>query len=88
VAGEGDRAAIGLVRAGDDFDERAFAGAVFAEERMDFAGPQIEIDSAQRTHAAVIFDELAKFEKRGGGHTRAVRGWRITRAPLSNKSRG
>jgi hypothetical protein len=88
VAGEGDRAAVGLVRAGDDFDERAFAGAVFAEERVDFAGPQIEIDSAQRTHAAVIFDELAKFEKRGGGHTRAVRGWRITRAPLSNKSRG
>ena len=38
LAGEQDLAAIGLVDAGDDLDQRRFAGAVLAEQRMDFAG--------------------------------------------------
>jgi hypothetical protein len=31
-------AAIRLMGAGDDFDERGFARAVFAEQRVDFPG--------------------------------------------------
>ena len=65
LAGERDRAAVGGVGARDDFDQRAFAGAIFAEQRVDLASTEIKIDSAQGTHAAVIFYELAKGEERG-----------------------
>jgi len=62
---EGDGAGVGLVRAGDDLDERAFAGAVFAEERVHFAGAEIEVDPAERPRAAKGFGELAELEQRG-----------------------
>lgn len=62
LAGECDRAAVGGVGTRDDFDERTFAGPIFAEERVDLAGVEIKIDSTQGTHAAVIFYQLAKSE--------------------------
>ena len=37
--------------AGEDVHQRRFAGAVLAEQRMDLAGPDIEIDVVQRAHA-------------------------------------
>ena len=40
-------AAIRLMDAGQDLDQRALAGAVLAGERMDVAGLQAEIDVAQ-----------------------------------------
>ena len=63
LAGDGDRAGVGLVGAGDDLDERALAGAVFAEERVDLAGVELEIDAAERARAAEGFGELAKLEE-------------------------
>ena len=59
-----NRAAIRRVGARDDFNERAFACAIFAKERVDLAGTKIKIDSAQGAHAAVIFYDLAKGEER------------------------
>ena len=44
-------AGIGRVGAGDDVDQRRLAGAVLAEQHMNFAAPQIEIDAFQRDHA-------------------------------------
>ena len=43
-------AAVGLVRAGDDLDERGLAGAVFAEQRVDFSCPQIKRHTLQCPH--------------------------------------
>jgi hypothetical protein len=54
--------------ASDGFDQRAFTGAVLAEEGVDFAGLQIEVDAAQRAHTAVALHEAAEFEQGGGRH--------------------
>ena len=67
-AADGEGAGVGLVRAGDNFDQRALARAVFAEQRVDFAGLQGEIDPAQGPGAAERFGDGAEFEERGGGH--------------------
>ena len=48
---EGDRAAIGLLRAGEDLEERRLAGAVLAEQRMDLARQHLEVDIVERLHA-------------------------------------
>ena len=48
-------ARIRAIEAGDDFDERRFAGAVLAHQRMDFARLQIERDAVQRPHAGKGF---------------------------------
>jgi hypothetical protein len=37
--------------AGEGVHQRRFTGAVLAEQRMDLAGPHIEIDVVQRVHA-------------------------------------
>ena len=44
-------ARAGRVHAGEDFHQRAFAGAVFAHEGVDFAGTKIEIDRFQHAYA-------------------------------------
>src|SRR3954470_15853238 len=43
TAGEFDGAAVGGVNASQRFDESGFAGAIFAHERVDFAGAQGEV---------------------------------------------
>ena len=43
----------------EDFHERRFARAVLADQRMDLAGMDREIDAAQRLHAAEILDDPA-----------------------------
>ena len=61
-----DRAAIRLMRAGDDFDERGFARAIFAEQRVDFARLQIERHALQRAHRAEGFGDGGELEERRG----------------------
>ena len=56
------------MRAGDDLDERGFARAIFAEQRVDFARLQVKIHAAQRAHAAEGFGEGAEFEQGRGRH--------------------
>ena len=40
------------MHAGDDLHQRAFSRAVFADETMDLAGREREVDAAQRLDAA------------------------------------
>ena len=65
------------MRAGDDLNERAFARAVFAEQGVDLAGLKIEIHAAKRTHATVVFYELAECEEGGKGHAGLESGRRM-----------
>ena len=44
-------------------DQRRFAGAVFAEQRMDFARPDIEIDSVTGRECAEQFCQLANSQQ-------------------------
>ena len=52
LSGDLQRAGVGMIGAGDDPDERRFAGAVLADECMHLAGRQIERDAPERVHAA------------------------------------
>ena len=42
-----ERAGIGRIGAGDDVDQRRLAGAVFAEQHVDLAAPEVEVDAIQ-----------------------------------------
>ncbi len=53
LPGDDDRAAVGLVHAGDRLDQRRLAGTVLAEEGVDGAGPKNEVGSLQRRDPAV-----------------------------------
>ena len=44
-------AAVLRIGAGEDIDQRRLAGAVLAEQRLDLAGTQIEVDRIEREHA-------------------------------------
>ena len=44
-------AAVARVNAGHHFDQRAFSGAVFAHQGMNFTGPGVEIDAVERDDA-------------------------------------
>src|SRR6202034_147652 len=52
LAAEGDAAAIGLVDAGENFDQRGFAGAVFTDQGRDRVRVQCELDRIERARAA------------------------------------
>ena len=57
AAADEDLAAIGLVDAGKDLDQRRLAGAVLAEQGVDLAGAHREIDTAQRLDAGEALDD-------------------------------
>jgi hypothetical protein len=46
-----ERTGIGRIGAGDDIDQRRFAGAVFAEQDVNFAAPYVEVDAVKRDDA-------------------------------------
>ena len=48
---------VGLMRAGDDFDERGFARAILAEQRVDFTSLQIKRYAFERAHRAEGFGD-------------------------------
>ena len=50
------------MHAGDDFHQRALAGAVFADETVDLAGGKREVDPAERLDAAEGLGDLLQFE--------------------------
>ncbi len=54
-------AAIGSDGAECDVRERRFAGAIFADERVDFTWEQIEIDAVDRDDAGINFANAAQF---------------------------
>jgi hypothetical protein len=80
AAGEREGAGVGLVGAGDDLDERALASAVLAEQGVNLAGLQIEIDAPEGPRAAERLGDLAEFEQRSGhGARRSERDGRSAR---------
>ena len=70
LAGDGQLAVVAAVRveAAEELDERGFARAVFAAERVDFAGPQVEGNVAQGGHAGEAFGDAAGGEHFVGFH--------------------
>ena len=59
-----ERPGVRPVGAGDDLDERRFAGAVLADEGVDLAGGQVERDALKRLHAAEGFGDVGQTKKR------------------------
>ena len=62
-----DLAGIGMQHAIDDLDQRALAGAVLAEQRMDLAGQDLEIDAVVGEAAREVLDDALERQKRNGG---------------------
>jgi hypothetical protein len=52
LSAQPDFARIGLNGAGEDFDERGFAGPIFTDQGVDFTGKQIQGDAFQGTYSA------------------------------------
>ena len=74
VAVAQDLAAVGLHRAVDDLHQRRFAGAVFAEHGMDFAGQDRQRDVVIGDDAGIALADAAQFEARDHRWTRSVPG--------------
>ena len=53
-------AGIGFDRASNDLDQRRFAGAVLANQRVDFARQQFERRISERVHAGVRLLDVAR----------------------------
>ena len=51
------------LRAAEDLDERAFAGAVFAEQGEHFAGLQVQVHAPQRLHAGERLENATHLEQ-------------------------
>src|ERR1043166_2243268 len=62
LAVEQDRAAVRLMDAGQEVDQRALAGAVFAAERVGLASPQIEVYPIERPHSGKSLGDASQFE--------------------------
>jgi hypothetical protein len=66
-------ASIGMDDAVDDFHQGAFAGTVFAEQRVDFTGGDSQVDGIVGQAAGVAFTDVAQLQTGrwiGGGHDR------------------
>jgi len=57
-------AGVGSEGAGDDVDQGRLAGAVLAEQHVDLASPEVEIDIIQRQHAREALGDSDHFEKK------------------------
>ena len=69
---EDDFAGVGALRARQDLQQGRFAGAVFAEQRMDLARPHLERDLVERDDAGeALGDPSHAEERRGVRHRRS-----------------
>jgi hypothetical protein len=78
-----DVAGVGLVSAGDDLCQGRFPGAVFADQRVDLTGFDLEIDLAERLHAWKRLRDLLQPEHLS---PQAQRGWQdcVCRPPIAS----
>jgi hypothetical protein len=67
---ERDLARIGRLRSGQDLHQRRFSGAVLADERVHFAGFDIERDAVERTDAGERLHDPRHAQERGGRRQR------------------
>jgi hypothetical protein len=63
---EQDRAAIRLVDAGQDLDERALAGAVLAHQGVDLAGAEVHRDVGEGGGRSEALGDPAQLDARRG----------------------
>ena len=68
IAAPADLAAVRAQHAVDDLHQRALAGAVLAEQRMDAPGHHVHGDLLVGPHAGKALVYLAQGEDRGLGH--------------------
>src|SRR5918992_1616478 len=66
LAGDHDHAGVRLVNAAEDPHERALPGAVLADERVDLAGGEGEIDASEGVDAAEGLGHAPQLHDRGG----------------------
>ena len=59
-----NRAAVRLVRAGDDLDERGLARAVLAEQGMHLSYPQIKRHALERAYGTEGLGDGSELEER------------------------
>ena len=59
-----DSSLVGQVGAGDHLDQRRFARAVFADQGVNFAGPQVERDPLQGLHAGKRLADSGQLQQR------------------------
>ncbi len=59
---DADRAGGRRVRAGEGFEQRGFAGAVFAQQRVDGTFADAEGNRIERAHARIILGNVLKFQ--------------------------
>ena len=77
-----DLALVGLVAGGQHLDEGRLAGAVLAEQAVDLAGTDVEVDAAEREHAGEALHDAAHLEQRA-----PEVGWVTSRGELWHASR-
>ena len=71
LAVDQDLALVRPVHAGEDLDQRRFAGAVVADEPERLAALDVEADALQRMDAGIPFVQIAALEMIGVGHASA-----------------
>ncbi len=65
-------ARVGSIDAGDDLDERGFAGAVLSDQAMHFAGIHRPVDAVEGDRSAETLADVLEFEKRRAGGIESV----------------
>ena len=70
LAVDQDLARVRPVEPGEDVHQRALAGAVLAEQRVDLAAAQVEVDAVVRQHAGEALDDPARLERGHGPRRR------------------
>jgi hypothetical protein len=79
VAVDAEGSAVWGQGAGDDLDECGFAGSVFADDGVDFAGAEVEVgvfqglDAGERFGDGSRFDERARFWRGHGRKPKDIR---------------
>ena len=71
--------------AGHHLGQRRLAGAVLADQRVDLAAPQREIDAVDRRHAGVDFGRLAQLEDGRGDGAQVAHDCRLRSASATDR---
>ena len=71
LAVEQDRPGVGLIETVQDLHQRGLAGAVLAQQRMHFAGADVEIDVVVGQHAGKALDDAV--------HDQPIARWEVWR---------
>jgi hypothetical protein len=66
LAVEQDRAGVGLVDPTEHLDQRALAGPILTDQRVDLAGIECEVNAAQRLDRAELLGHVTQLDNRLG----------------------